>query len=35
MGHRKFGATPVLCIVGLENIFPSENFLNKLVQVLA
>ena len=29
MGHRIFGAFPILCIAGLENIYLSKHFLNQ------
>ena len=29
-----FDALPILCSVGLENIYPSEHFLNQTVKVL-
>ena len=32
--HRIFGALPVLCNAGLENIYPSVHFLNQSAKVL-
>ena len=31
LGHRIFGALPILCIMVLENIYRSEHFLNQSV----
>ena len=34
LGHRIFGALPILCIMVLENIYRSEHFLNQSVKSL-
>ena len=34
LGHRLFGAFPILCIAGLGNIYPSGHFLSQSVKVL-